>query len=1310
MPAPTAVPQETLDKFTSFGDLLRFLRRRADMTQMELSIAVGYSDAQISRLEHGLRLPDLPTIEARFISALYLENEPKAAARLLQLAATVSREDAPALGLCPYKGLNYFDEADADLFVGREVLTARLTERILSLTSGDKAKRERFLAIVGASGSGKSSLVRAGLVPALRWDKRSANWPIHVLTPTAHPLEGLATTLTQDVGSVVATATLMDDLAQDRRSLSLYMKRELKTAAASYLLLVVDQFEELFTLCRSEEQRACFIDTLLTAASEADGPTIVVITLRADFYAHCASYLQLREALARQQEYIGTMSDEELRRAIEEPALRGQWKFEPGLVDLILRDVGHEPGALPLLSHALLETWQRRHGRTLTLSGYTSSGGVRGAIAETAETVFTDQFTPEQQAIARRIFLRLTELGDETASGDTGRRATFNELILKPEESAATRTVLKTLADARLITTSEDSVQVAHEALIREWPTLRDWLEDNRGELRLHQGLTEAAQEWLASEREPSILYRGARLEQAREWAADHADDMNAQEREFLAASVAFAERKAAERETRRQRELEATRKLAKVEKERAEEQLKSAHRLRRRAFLLAGFMALALILALATFYAWRQSVSEAALSRSLLLGGSAQQLNEAGRMDLALALAIEAVDQEHPPPESVRALRAAALGPGTVAVLHGHKMAVSAAAIGPEGHLALSGSCAQAGDQNRCLEGELILWDLKAKKELRRWSGHSGSVNAIAFAPDGRSALSGSTDGSLVLWGLTTGSPIREFIGHTGSITSLSPATDGSVFLSGSTDGTMVLWDLTSGARIRRIEGQTGAITTVALEPGGHTAISGSEEGALILWDIDSGQAVKHFAGHSSRVSTAALSSDGSRILSAGWDRYLRLWDRHTGEILNQQVVNCRPDKLAFGQDGRMALLSCESLLYLWDVQDWREQQRFLGHTAYINALDMSSDRSLGLSAASDNTLRLWSLQGQFDYRTIDTGVLNVGAIAITPEGKRLLIGSGSDPPVLWDLATRQALRTYSGFAGAIPPGAIAVSPGGHFFAAAGGIWPPTDVRTLLIWDLDSGEVACRLGEHVTMPRSVAFSPDSRTLLAGSQNPQERTGDLILWNTQTCQIVRRFETEVDATSIAFSIDGNRAITGQGYSPQITLWDVTTGREIRRFVTDKYPNEAPILDVAFGPGERTVLGSSLENLYLWDIESGEILHQYTGHSGMPWSLDVSPDGRYVVSASENGEVILWDFPTGEELYRLNAHQQGVYSVTFGPDGKSVFSISTDGMLIQWQISEKSLEELMDWIPANRYVRPLACAERRQYRVEPLCKD
>ena len=294
--------------------------------------------------------------------------------------------------------MQYFDVADAADFFGREALTAELVGYL---------RDHSLLAVVGASGSGKSSLVRAGLIPALEQGqpladgtqppKGSDRWLKHIITPTVKPLESLAASLTQDSESVTATATLIDDLVKDPRSLHLYARRLLsRPGSGSRLLLVVDQFEELFTLCKDKAQRKAFVDALLTAACPDEGASCVpaqsvvsvVWTLRADFYAHCAEFENLRAALQDYQRYIGAMSQEELRRVIEEPAKRGGWELEPGLVEMLLQDVGDEPGALPLLSHALLETWKRRRGRIMTLAGYAASGRVQGAIAKTADDVY----------------------------------------------------------------------------------------------------------------------------------------------------------------------------------------------------------------------------------------------------------------------------------------------------------------------------------------------------------------------------------------------------------------------------------------------------------------------------------------------------------------------------------------------------------------------------------------------------------------------------------------------------------------------------------------------------------------------------------------------------------------------------------------------------------------------------------------------------------------------------------------------------------------------------------------------------------
>jgi tetratricopeptide (TPR) repeat protein/energy-coupling factor transporter ATP-binding protein EcfA2 len=449
----------------------------------------------------------------------------------------------PEPGESPFLGLQYFDEQDADRFFGRELLTAKIVGRLHS---------SRFLAILGASGSGKSSLVRAGVIPALRGGERLADgslpptasqrWEIQVLTPTSHPLGALAATLAHENYSLSALSEIQVELAHNPNALSLAVSKYLARSTNSHFLLVIDQFEEVYTLCRHPEEREAFIANLLSATDpELLHPVTVLISIRADFYAQLSKHDQLREVVSQNQEFIGAMNREELFRAIVQPAALGKWKVQEGLVEVMLRDAGDEPGALPLLSHALLETWKRRRGRTLTLSGYNESGGVRGAIAQTAEAVFQQRLTPEQRPIAQMIFIRLAELNND--SQDTRRRASFSELITVASDEKVIQVVLDILTESRLIITGtqppddEKVVEVAHEALIREWPTLRDWLDENRASLILHRQLTADTNDWVKLDRDPGSLYRGLRLRQMLAWQAGYSGALSLVEQEFLQVS-----------------------------------------------------------------------------------------------------------------------------------------------------------------------------------------------------------------------------------------------------------------------------------------------------------------------------------------------------------------------------------------------------------------------------------------------------------------------------------------------------------------------------------------------------------------------------------------------------------------------------------------------------------------------------------------------------------------------------------------------------------------------------------------------------
>ena len=472
----------------------------------------------------------------------------------------------PEPGEPPYQGLQYFDEKDAGHFFGREQLTSRLIGRL---------QRSNFLAVIGASGSGKSSLVRAGVIPALKSGARladgslppseSAHWSYRVFNPGGHPLDALAAALAKEAALPSQVGGLRDELAANPKSLTLAAQSWLAQQKSPHLLLVVDQFEEIFTQTRNPEEREGFINALVAATSPEDTqPLSLMICLRADFYAPVAQHNGLREMVSQHQEFIGAMSRAELVDAIVAPLVRDGWKIQEGLVKVILDDVGYEPGALPLLSHALLETWKRRRGSTLTLSGYVECGGVDGAIRETAETVFNQRLTPEQRPVARMIFLHLAELSE--GAQDTRRRASYSELITRSTDETTIQTVINILADARLVTTStiepgeNKVVEVAHESLIREWPTLRQWLDEDRQGLILHRQLTEATEDWIENGRDAGLLFRGKRLAQVQEWAAKegNADSLSLQEVEFMDASQAnFLQEQAKEARLARSRRMQ---------------------------------------------------------------------------------------------------------------------------------------------------------------------------------------------------------------------------------------------------------------------------------------------------------------------------------------------------------------------------------------------------------------------------------------------------------------------------------------------------------------------------------------------------------------------------------------------------------------------------------------------------------------------------------------------------------------------------------------------------------------------------------
>ncbi|MFI7121964.1 helix-turn-helix domain-containing protein [Amycolatopsis sp. NPDC049868] len=523
---------------SEFASDLRALRRRAgSLTYRDLARQAHFSSTTLSDAAGGRQLPSLAVtlayVRACGGDADQWEKRWHAVAAELTTQRPARDDDAEA----PYVGLAAYSEADAARFFGRERLIADLDHRIT---------RQRFLAVFGPSGSGKSSVLRAGLVPRLV----NANTGLVVaFHPGARPLEELAVHLSDhlDIDAGAVASELGSGGPEALRSVSDRILRD--RPGAREIVLVIDQFEEVFTLCDNQDERGLFV-TLLADAAQGDGPLRVVLGVRADFYNHCAQNPQLAAALQDTLVTVGPMTVDELRHAITKPAVNANCTIETALLATLIAQAQGQAGVLPLLSHALLETWRHRKGHTLTLAGFHNAGGIAGALANTAESVFTD-FTDSQQAVAAQLFRRLTAVGEGT--DDTKRRINLDEL----DDNQDTRSVLAALVSARLIMLSQDTVEITHEALIKAWPRLADWLQEDRDGQRLHRMLSDAAATWTAHNKESGSLLRGARLAMVSNQTV-RSIGLSMREREFLDASVAASEheKQVARRRSRRQQQL----------------------------------------------------------------------------------------------------------------------------------------------------------------------------------------------------------------------------------------------------------------------------------------------------------------------------------------------------------------------------------------------------------------------------------------------------------------------------------------------------------------------------------------------------------------------------------------------------------------------------------------------------------------------------------------------------------------------------------------------------------------------------------
>lgn len=1253
----------------------------------------------------------------------------------------------------PYKGLRAFEESDAMDFFGREALVQQLVARL-----AEQTPTARFLAVVGPSGSGKSSVVKAGLLPALRWGEipDSERWFMVEMVPGGNPFEALLDALNRV--AIYSSDFLSQQLRGDARGLVAAVRSILPPGGQ--LLLVIDQFEEVFTLVDDEAARTHFLALLRAAATDPGSQVRVVVTLRADFYDRPLLYEGFGALMRDRTEVVLPLSGDELERAITGPALRAGLEVEPALLAAIVSDVREEPGALPLLQYVLMEVFERRAGRTLTLQAYQASGGALGALARRADELYR-AMDIHQQAITRQIFLRLVTLGEGTE--DTRRRVHWRELMAISREVSAVQAVLDTFGKYRLLSfdrdpqTREPTVEVAHEALIREWRQLREWLSASREDVRLQRNLAQAASEWVNAERDASFLLRGSRLEQIEEWS-EHTDlGLTEDERAYIVASVAQRTAQQAEEAARRAREaaLEqqsrarlrtlvlvlalafvgalilsgfalVQRQVAAVERDNAEAARGTSEANALTATVAQGRALIeadnaqtqVAIASTAVNEAQAQqaiALREAAVARSLALSASASQLEGTGNRELALALALEANTMDNPPETAQRTLARIAYAPGMVRRYAGtdelrHRAAVNAVAYSPDGTRALSAS----GD------GTLIVWDTANGQPLRLLDGHRGlPVTSVVFDPDGRHALSGSWDLSLVLWDVETGELLHRYEGHRGVVSALAISPDGRLALSGSTDG-LILWNLAERALLRRFVADEG-ITSLAISPDGRTALSGSQTGLVTVWSLESGEAIAGMRQHTSAVLSVAFQPSGTAAFSTSRDGSLLYWTLATGQVLRRFGEGAAlrhslaVNQAVFTPDGRAILTaSQDSTLLLWDIVSGTPVMRFGGsewaHTGAVNGVAIRVDGRAALSAGADGLLVEWDIYGGAQERAL--GALNstITDVAFNAAFTRLFASSERGDHILWDAATGAVLQRFvvpDGYRGATFSAAF--SPDGRLVAVG------LEDNTVILWEAETGAVYARLGtegvvRHAAPVTKVVFSSDNRLLASGSDD-----STIILWDVETARSLGVLAGHTRRIlSIAFSPAGDTLASGAA-DRQIVLWDLRTRSLLRSWQA----HERRVLSLAYAVDGLNLLSASDDaNLIAWELPTARELRRYDvnidGSSQTLFSVAVSPAGERAVSGAEDGSLTLWNMTNGQPLRRLLTFRPAVgearspvTAVAFSPDGLYTLTGTRGGQVALWRTPD--LPGLLAWSLENRYIPALTCLQRQQYSVTPFCE-
>ena len=1106
-------------------------------------------------------------------------------------------------GGCPYRGLQPYDQAHAAVFFGRDRLTAELAG-LLAETG--------LVVLTGASGAGKTSLLQAGLVPALARGVQvpgSSSWPRVAITPGDRPLADLSAGLAQLSGH--DPDVVRKSLAEAPGDAHLLVSDILQAVAGhpSGLVLIIDQFEQIFA-APDELERASFIDAVCAAATGPAGPrgepaALVVIAVRGDYWDRCAAYPQLVRAMQHDQLVIGPMAEADLRRVITGPAAASGLRIEAGLTDAILADLRAVAdgaiGALPLLSQAMMLTWEQREGDELTRRGYESVGGrvqgvgvarVFGSVEASAEAAYHG-LTDDQKTVARDIFRQLTAVGPDRRP--VRRAASTADLRAAWSEGSQVDAVLEAFARGRLLVLDAGQAEVAHDVLLQAWPRLRGWLEEDQTSMILHGQLAEDTARWAAHGNDPSVLYQGVQLTATRQavrvWEADpdRYPALTPDQAGFLRASG-----RALARGTWRRRAL-------------------------------AGLAVLVVIAALA--------------GAGLAVRNARTTADQQRTADVAQRLAAQSTALDATDPVTASLLAAAAW-----------RLAPTA-----QSRYSLLESLAQP------VRGVL--------------SAQSGVVTALAYSPDGSRVAAGYQDGAIRLWDLASHQMISATtwgaeplaLAFTGGGRALRVADATAV-------GTWSLATRPRIAALPLGVGVSGG-DAVAFSADGQTVATGGTDGNVRLWDAATRQEIgAPMSSDAQPVDAVAFSPDGTLIAAASSDGNVQLWSVGTEQEAGAAMVSgtAEIDALAFSPDGRLlATGGQDGAARLWNVSTETQLGATMASGDALRALTFGAGGTTLATAESDDTTELWNVatQTQTGAALTTQGSAGVSSLASSPSADALATGNSNGTIQLWSPAVMHqpaaplAIGT-TGTPAASGHAPALLSANGRILAVSNGR------RTVRVWDVTAKRlVGAPLGSYRTVT-GLALSPDGATLaVAGSGVQLWRTA-----TGQRIGAALPASGGAVYGGVAFSPDGSTLATigGDGTA---RLWNVATQQESGAPLTVGAPG-AFTGTVAFSPdGKILVTVGAGGRTQLWSVTTHQPLGKPMAAGAGTTVLAFSADGATLATAGSDGSVRLWDVATQQEIGTpMTAGTQPVYATAFGPGGGTLAAAGGDGTARLWDVA------------------------------------